>query len=61
MQRLESERVQALIEEGVLAAKEGRALSSNPYPWLSSPYEAWRAGWFKYVNAEQLCPDTLFA
>ena len=49
------------IQQGIKAAKEGKALTANPYQSLSSEYEAWRAGWFLHVNTEQQDRETVYA
>ena len=53
MHRLDIAIREAVIADGVRAAQQGKALSSNPHASSSPEYEAWRTGWFRYVNAEQ--------
>ena len=63
MHRLEQELKtykEIYLEQGVMAAKEGKALSANPYPSMSAEYDAWRAGWFRHVNTEQQSRETLY-
>ena len=36
------------MEEGKLAAADGKPLSDNPYPAGSDAHEKWAKGWYYY-------------
>lgn len=53
MQGMEPASRKDCMTQGAKAAGEGGSLSSNPYHNGSAEYDAWRAGWFRYVNIQQ--------
>lgn len=59
MHRMDPDTRDKIIQKGIEAATQGRAVSANPYQPSMPEYHVWREGWFSFVNAEQGIPDPM--